>query len=49
MVLERLMKITETEEGKEDKEKGRCLLTFSQRVSVFFFVEKPLLQLLENH
>lgn len=51
IVLERLMEITETKEVKEDEEKGRrCLLTFSQRVSVFFFlVEKPLPEFLENH
>lgn len=36
------MKITETEEVKEDEEKGRCLLSFSQRVSVLFFEGGPL-------
>uniref|UniRef100_H3CTV7 FA complementation group A n=1 Tax=Tetraodon nigroviridis TaxID=99883 RepID=H3CTV7_TETNG len=39
MVLERLMTITETEEVKEDGEKGRCLLTFSQRAELRLLME----------
>lgn len=31
------MEIIETEEVKEDKEKERCLFTFSQKVSIFFW------------
>lgn len=45
------MEIIETEEVKEDEEKGRCLFTFSQKVSIyfcFFFVEKLLPEFLEN-
>lgn len=34
VVMERIMEITGTEEVKEDEDKRRGLLTFSQRVSV---------------
>ncbi|KAM9351947.1 Fanconi anemia group A protein [Symphorus nematophorus] len=39
MVLERLMEITGTEEVKEEKDKKRGLLTFSQRVQLCLLLE----------
>lgn len=35
MVLERMMEIIEREEVTGGEEERRCLLTFSQRVSIF--------------
>lgn len=43
MVLERMMEIIEREEVTDGEDKSRCLLTSSQRVSIFIDIGVPLM------